>query len=110
MSKIAEQKAHQFLMKEHTSFLNKLLHEADLHVEFQYHKDIENSYANGYDQAMQDFMEKAESFIENKISDYFWWNNEECFVEFDKEHCLEQFKNYMQDESKRTDDWRHCDF
>ena len=56
------------------------------------------AYACGCEKTMQDFMEKAESFLENKVSDYFWWNNDECFVEFDKEECIKEFKRYVQDE------------
>ena len=62
--------------------------------------EIAKHYNNGYQQAMQDFMKKAESFIENKVSDYFWWNQEECFVDFDKEECIKNFKNHMQNESE----------
>lgn len=43
---------------------------------------------------------EVEKFISEKVQDYFWWNSEECFVDFDKEECIKDFKNYMKDESK----------
>lgn len=53
-----------------------------------------------YDQATQDFLEKTEKFLSEKVQDYFWWNQEKCFVDFDKEECLKGFKSYMKDESE----------
>ena len=88
MSKIAEQKA----LEAYPPCINS--------NGFDLAESRRIGYIKCYDQAFQEFKEKAESFIKDKISDYFWWNNEECFVEFDKEGCLEQFKNYMQYESE----------
>lgn len=48
--------------------------------------DIFDYCVECYDQAMQDFLEKAEEFFD-----------EEFFMSTDK---FEQFKNYMQNESK----------
>jgi hypothetical protein len=84
MSKIAEQKA----LEAYPPCINS--------NGFDLAESRREGCIKGYDLAFQYFMEKAESFIENKVSDYFWWNQEECFVEFDKEECLKQFKNYMQ--------------
>jgi hypothetical protein len=93
MSKIADQKALEAypLPKEEPSSLIS---------QETFNSAKRTGYIVGFDQAFQYFMEKAERFIENKVSDYFWWDNEECFVDFDKTDCLEQFKNYMQDESE----------
>ena len=41
--------ARHYLLHEHTSPLNELLHQADLKVEMQYHKDIENAYKAGFE-------------------------------------------------------------
>lgn len=56
-------------------------------------------YEEGYDQAMQDFLEKAEKFISKKVQDYVLVDEEEYIVDFDKEECINDFKNYIQNES-----------
>jgi hypothetical protein len=91
MSKIAEQKALEaYPMDEY---------------EFDKAKksNIERSryaYIKGYDQAMQDFMEKAEKFFKNElyvsISDKICSHNNFTSVS----NFIEQFKNYMQNESE----------
>ena len=52
-------------------------------------KDRRESYIKGYDQAMQDFLEKACEWLEMKII---------CYSKREYEELKEQFKNYMQDE------------
>ena len=37
-----------YLLCEHTSPLNEIVHQADLKVEMQYHKDIENAFKAGF--------------------------------------------------------------
>lgn len=39
--------ARYYLLHEHKSPLNEVLHQADLNTEMQYHKDIENAYKAG---------------------------------------------------------------
>lgn len=78
MSKIAEIKAFDRYPKDRKGCLYDI---------------ARNEYIKGYDQAMQDFMEKAEKFL------YLQLNNGsiECG---NIEKLIEQFKNYMQDESE----------
>ena len=42
-----DESARHYLLHEHTSTLNEVLHQADLKVEMQYHKDIEDAYKAG---------------------------------------------------------------
>ena len=42
-----EERAREYLLKEHISPLNNILHQCDLKTEFQYHKDIENAFIKG---------------------------------------------------------------
>ena len=42
-----EKIARHYLLHEHVSPLNEVLHQADLYTEMQYHKDIENAYKAG---------------------------------------------------------------
>ena len=48
-------------------------------------------YADGYDQAMQDFLEKAERWLEPTFKSIAGYN---C-----SGNLINDFKNYMQDES-----------
>lgn len=73
MSKISEQKAleaYPILFGERNGYDNTF-------------KDRRESYIKGYDQAMQDFLEKAKEFFIEQHAGMFT-----------------QFKNYMQDESE----------
>jgi hypothetical protein len=45
--------ARHYLLHEHISPLNEVLHQADLKVEMQYHKDIENAYKAGFKFGLQ---------------------------------------------------------
>ncbi|MBP5722058.1 MAG: hypothetical protein J6X18_00540 [Bacteroidales bacterium] len=44
----------------------------------------------------EQMIEKATTFIKEKVSDYFWLNDDE-FVEFDKEEFSNAFKKYMEE-------------
>ena len=44
-----EEVARHYLLYEHISPLNEVLHQADLKVEMQYHKDIEDAYKAGFE-------------------------------------------------------------
>ena len=44
-----EEVARHYLLHEHISPLNEVLHQADLKVEMQYHKDIEDAYKAGFE-------------------------------------------------------------
>ena len=56
------------------------------------------AYIKGYDQAFQDFLEKAEKFFKNEL--YVSISNQICSVDdfTSMTNFIEQFKNYMQDE------------
>lgn len=83
MNKIAEQKAFEaYPMDEY---------------EFDKAKksNIERSryaYIKGYDQAFQDFLEKAEMYLKTRVYYNMHPNNVTT--------AIQEFKNYMQDESK----------
>ena len=44
-----DESARHYLLHEHVSPLNEVLHQADLKVEMQYHKDIEGAYKAGFE-------------------------------------------------------------
>jgi hypothetical protein len=44
-----EEVARHYLLHEHISPLNEVLHQSDLRVEMQYHKDIENAFKMGFE-------------------------------------------------------------
>lgn len=44
-----DESARHYLLHEHISPLNEVLHKADLKVEMQYHKDIEDAYKAGFE-------------------------------------------------------------
>ena len=44
-----DESARHYLLHEHISPLNEILHQADLKVEMQYHKDIEDAYKAGFE-------------------------------------------------------------
>ena len=83
MTKLAEQKALE-------AYPTPLDNDPFISKGFVEEKNREG-YIKGYDQAMQDFLEKAEEFL------YLQLNNGsiECG---NIEKLIEQFKNYMQDE------------
>ena len=55
-------------------------------------------YIVGYDQAMQDFLEKACEWFEDTQLENF--NCRDDGIYFDNERFIEQYKNYMQNESE----------
>jgi hypothetical protein len=44
-----DESTRHYLLHEHISPLNEVLHQADLKVEMQYHKDIENAFKAGFE-------------------------------------------------------------
>ena len=44
-----DESARHYLLHEHISPLNEVLHQADLKAEMQYHKDIEDAYKAGFE-------------------------------------------------------------
>ena len=47
---------------------------------------------------LQRLLGEVEKFISEKVQDYFLVDEEEYIVDFDKEECINDFKNYMQNE------------
>ena len=43
-----DESARHYLLHEHLSPLNNILHKADLKTELQYHTDIENAFKAGF--------------------------------------------------------------
>ena len=48
-----DESARHYLLHEHISPLNEMLHQADLKVEMQYHKDIEDAYKAGFERCLK---------------------------------------------------------
>lgn len=44
-----EKETTHYLLSEHHSPLNEIMHKADIKVEMQYHKDIENAFKTGFE-------------------------------------------------------------
>jgi hypothetical protein len=44
-----DKSARCYLLNEHKSPLNEVLHQCDLKIEMQYHQDIENAYKAGFE-------------------------------------------------------------
>jgi hypothetical protein len=44
-----DKSARCYLLNEHKSPLNEVLHQCDLKTEMQYHQDIENAYKAGFE-------------------------------------------------------------
>ena len=49
-----DESARHYLLHEHISPLNEVFHQADIKVEMQYHKDIENAFKAGFGLSMSD--------------------------------------------------------
>ena len=47
-----EKETTHYLLYEHRSPLNEIMHQADLNAEIQYHKDIENAFKAGFELGM----------------------------------------------------------
>ncbi len=73
MSKIAEQKALEAYQKDKLTAVEAV------------NRTKRFGYIQGYDQAMQDFLEKAMEYFKGKPIHHFW---------------VEEFKKYMQDKKQ----------
>lgn len=93
MSKISERKA----LEEYPLILPpyKTNIEAETHVIHAFNRE---GYIVGYDQAMQDFLEKAEKFFKNEL--YVSVSDQICSLNnfTSMSNFVEYFKNYMQNE------------
>lgn len=96
MSKIAE-KIHDTALKKGEKYSES--HGGSIIEEVAYGRGYKSGYIEGYDQAMQDFLEKACEWLEKEllVSDIehqkYWLMTEE-----NKSNFIEGFKNYMQNE------------
>ena len=64
VSEDLEEAARHYLLNTHTSPLNNILHQADLKVEMQYHKDIEDAYKAGAEEYKQHMKEAFQTEYE----------------------------------------------
>ena len=85
MSKIAEQKALEEYPKE-TYYDRDVCDYVDINAEKR------DGYIKDYDQAIQDFLEKAEMYLKTRVYYNMHPNNVTT--------AIQDFKNYMQDERK----------
>lgn len=93
MSKIAENKALEEYPMINPPYNTNI--EAQVNVERAFNRE---GYIKGYDQAMQDFLEKAEKFFNDEL--YVSIADQICSVDdfTGMTNFIEQFKNYMQNE------------
>ena len=63
--------------------------------------DVFEAGVECYDQAMQDFMKKAEGFLTGRVVLCFrvsWTEQQTPFLDFNIKNIVEQFKKHMQNE------------
>ena len=91
MSKIAEKRTDEIVGE---------YHDGD-YTDHSRHNTRWCGFREGYDQAMQDFLEKAEKFFNEGL--YVSVSDQICSVdEFSAmSNFIEQFKNYVQNESEK---------
>ena len=90
MSKISEQKALEaYPANEFFNNESGMLEDS--------HRELRIGYEEGYDQAMQDFLEKACEWLLHNTMRELLMNSESTEL---VEDFIEDFKNYMQNESK----------
>lgn len=74
MEKITnEEKAREYLLKEHLSPLNNILHQCDLKTELQYHKDIETAFIKGAEWKDEQHEQEKQQWIDKACK---WWERE----------------------------------
>lgn len=61
-----QDKARHYLLNEHCSPLNDIMHQADLNAELQYHKDIENAYIAGAENIVKIIWHKESDHPNNR--------------------------------------------
>lgn len=82
MSRIAEQRTNKIIGE---------FHDGD-YTDHSRHNTQWVAFKQGYDQAMQDFLEKAEMYLKTRVYYNMHPNNITT--------AIQNFKNYMQDESE----------
>lgn len=87
MSKIAEKKAlEEYPLPKEESYSTSFINQET------FNSSKRTGYIKGYDQAIQDFLEKAITFLNGNLLKVL------LFDISDKKQFVEQFKNYMQNE------------
>lgn len=75
-----KEKAREYLLKDHVSPLNDIMHQADLKAEMQYHQDIENAFVKGCIWKQEQMIERAvEWIIQHRERHRFLWSDIEEF-------------------------------
>ena len=69
LQKRIEEAARYYLLHEHKSPLNEILHQCDLKTEMQYHRDIEQAYIEGGKNSLQNQWISVEEALPEKIKD-----------------------------------------
>lgn len=65
-----------YLLHEHKSPLNEILHQTDLKVEMQYHKDIEDAYKAGYEKGQLDMRKEMMKMAEDTAGLSLSWGED----------------------------------
>jgi hypothetical protein len=97
MSKIAE-KIHNVALQKAEEYSKT--HSNSIIEEVAYGRGYKTAYIECYDQAFQDFMEKAERYLQNTLYDRVEIEVYGTVIPniIGKKGFIENFKNYMQDE------------
>lgn len=64
-------------------------------------------YQQGYNQAMQDFLEKAVKWLDDNQRTYREYD-ESGFYHKENQHLIEDFKNYIENEIQNQENRRDC--
>ena len=107
MSKIAEQKALEAYPEDYVyvkcdnedTNYTEIDDEGTKWLKVDSNKEFRDVYTKCYDQAMQDFLEKAEEWLSENSYKYIWYD-EFYHRKGMSDEFIDDFKNYMQDESE----------
>ena len=87
-----EEKARKYLLYEHKSPLNNILHQCDLKTEFQYHKDIETAFIKGAEWKDEKHLKWLKENLAKETSTMFT-SESQGVINF--EPVIEAFKKYL---------------
>ena len=96
MSKIAESKALEAYPEAEVKYKTLVMLEGGGLIEVDLNIQKRDGYIKGYDQAMQDFLDKACEWLEDTQLENFICRDDGVY--FDNEKLIEQFKNYIKKE------------
>lgn len=94
MDKQDEEKAREYLLKDHISPLNDIMHISDLRAEMQYHKDIENAFKRGCLWKKEQLIEKASEWLRKNKNKYIRIKSMKTLVD---DSIIEDFKRAMEE-------------